>query len=309
MTFQLTSTKEETILPQAVPLQAVYSKSVLNVTHGLSASAQNVADVSRRFANFRISGANLEQRSVKSEPVGFTESQAEGTLPAQVQSRRKTEFHLSQENVVTNGNWDISSVNSGNRRQMSMVPQDSDVLESWLVKYDKPQASVNSGILPADYNRSNDPSMRIPAIKRGLGAGMAHTDNHRSYPGMAYTDNHRSYPGTQYRARETVHRRYHYGDLHGLHGATIKSRIFPASYHERDLTKDAGLEKFCNMSYAGTRDVGTSRNGFQGAYEVLNFLITIDFFENYSYTVIKFLSKYRHHSTFYQILYFPVTFG
>ena len=95
----------------------------LSQSHGLSASAQNVADVSRRFANFRISGANSEHRSVKSEPVGFTESQAEGTLPAQVQSRRTTEFHLSQENVVMNGNWDISSTNAGNRRRISMAPQ------------------------------------------------------------------------------------------------------------------------------------------------------------------------------------------
>ena len=44
-----------------------------------------------------------------------------------------------------------------------------------------------------------------------------------------------------------------------------------------------------------------------GAYEVLNYRITVDFFENYRNTVIKFLSKYRHCSIFYQKLYFRVT--
>ena len=46
-----------------------------------------------------------------------------------------------------------------------------------------------------------------------------------------------------------------------------------------------------------------------GAYEVLNYRITVDFFENYRDTVIKFFYKYRHRSVFYQKLYFPVTIG
>ena len=117
--------------------------------------------------------------------------------------------------------------------------------------------------------------MRIPAITRELGPGMAHTDNHRSYPGMAHTDNHRSYPGmahtdnhrsypgTHYEAREMVQRRNHYGDpeMLDLHDATIKSRTFPAA------SNDAGLEEFCDMSYACTRDVGTSRNGFRAHFK------------------------------------------
>ena len=47
----------------------------------------------------------------------------------------------------------------------------------------------------------------------------------------------------------------------------------------------------------------------KGAYEVLNERITVDFFENYHNTVIKFLYKYHHRSIFYQKLYFPVTVG
>ena len=39
------------------------------------------------------------------------------------------------------------------------------------------------------------------------------------------------------------------------------------------------------------------------AYEVLNYRITVDFFENYRNTVINFLYKYRHRSIFYQNLY------
>ena len=48
---------------------------------------------------------------------------------------------------------------------------------------------------------------------------------------------------------------------------------------------------------------------YRGAYEVLNYRITVDFFENYSTTVIRFFSKYHHRSIFYQKLYFPVTVG
>ena len=44
-------------------------------------------------------------------------------------------------------------------------------------------------------------------------------------------------------------------------------------------------------------------------YEVLNYRITCDFFENYRNTVINFLYKYRHRSIFYHKLYFPVTVG
>ena len=51
----------------------------------------------------------------------------------------------------------------------------------------------------------------------------------------------------------------------------------------------------------------TSSVNEKGAYEVLNYSITIDFNENYRNTVIKFSYKYRHRSIFYQILYFPVT--
>ena len=40
-----------------------------------------------------------------------------------------------------------------------------------------------------------------------------------------------------------------------------------------------------------------------GAYEILNYRITVDFYKNYSYTVIKLLYKYRHHSIFDQKLY------
>ena len=35
-----------------------------------------------------------------------------------------------------------------------------------------------------------------------------------------------------------------------------------------------------------------------GAYEVLNYRITVDFFENYRNTVIEYLYKYRHRSIF-----------
>ena len=45
------------------------------------------------------------------------------------------------------------------------------------------------------------------------------------------------------------------------------------------------------------------------AYEILNYRITVDFFENYRNTVIKFLYKYSHRSIFYQKLYIPVTVG
>ena len=37
----------------------------------------------------------------------------------------------------------------------------------------------------------------------------------------------------------------------------------------------------------------------RGAYEVLDYRITVDFFENYRNTVIKFLYKYRHRSISY----------
>ena len=48
----------------------------------------------------------------------------------------------------------------------------------------------------------------------------------------------------------------------------------------------------------------------RGAYEVLNYRITVDFFRNYRDTVIKFLYKYRHRSIFYQKLYiFPSPWG
>ena len=46
---------------------------------------------------------------------------------------------------------------------------------------------------------------------------------------------------------------------------------------------------------------------FWGAYEVLNYRITVEFFQNYRNTVIKCLFEYRHCSIFYQKLYFPVT--
>ena len=47
----------------------------------------------------------------------------------------------------------------------------------------------------------------------------------------------------------------------------IKSRTFPAAFYGRELPKDAGFEEFCDMSYAGTRDVGTSRNGFRAHFK------------------------------------------
>ena len=47
----------------------------------------------------------------------------------------------------------------------------------------------------------------------------------------------------------------------------------------------------------------------RGAFEVLNYRITVGFFENYRNTVINFFYEYRHRSIFYQQLYFPVTVG
>ena len=44
-----------------------------------------------------------------------------------------------------------------------------------------------------------------------------------------------------------------------------------------------------------------------GAYEVLNYRITLDFFENYCNTVVKFLYEYRYRRVFYQKLCFTVT--
>ena len=49
--------------------------------------------------------------------------------------------------------------------------------------------------------------------------------------------------------------------------------------------------------------------GGRGAYEVLNYRILVDFFENYRDTVIKFLYNYRHRCNFYKKLYFPVAVG
>ena len=46
-----------------------------------------------------------------------------------------------------------------------------------------------------------------------------------------------------------------------------------------------------------------------GAYNVLNYRIAVDFFENYCSTVIKFLYKYRHRSICYQKLYLPSPLG
>ena len=44
-----------------------------------------------------------------------------------------------------------------------------------------------------------------------------------------------------------------------------------------------------------------------GAYEVLDYRITIQFFGNYRDIVIKFLYKYCHHIIFYHKLYFTVS--
>ena len=44
-----------------------------------------------------------------------------------------------------------------------------------------------------------------------------------------------------------------------------------------------------------------------GGYEVLNYHITVDYFENYHNTGIKSLCKYRHRSILYQKFYFTVT--
>ena len=45
----------------------------------------------------------------------------------------------------------------------------------------------------------------------------------------------------------------------------------------------------------------------QGGDKVLNYCITVDFFENYRKNVIHFLYKYRDRSIFYQSLYLIVT--
>ena len=61
---------------------------------------------------------------------------------------------------------------------------------------------------------------------------------------------------------------FRHGDdvcVKGLHNASIKPQTFPAAYHE--LPKDASLEEFCYMSYTGTRDVGTSKNGFRAHFK------------------------------------------
>ena len=50
-----------------------------------------------------------------------------------------------------------------------------------------------------------------------------------------------------------------------------------------------------------------SKTQYGGAYEVLDYRIIVDFFENYRNTVIKYLYKYRHRSIFYQKLCFTVT--
>ena len=44
-----------------------------------------------------------------------------------------------------------------------------------------------------------------------------------------------------------------------------------------------------------------------GAYEVLNYRITVHFFENYRRTVIEFSYNYRHRCIFYLKLYITVT--
>ena len=44
-----------------------------------------------------------------------------------------------------------------------------------------------------------------------------------------------------------------------------------------------------------------------GAYKVLNYHITVDFFENYCNTLINFLYKYHHRRIFYQKMHFPIT--
>ena len=66
------------------------------------------------------------------------------------------------------------------------------------------------------------------------------------------------------------------------------------------------LVPLCNLQYL---DVLFYMLASGGAYGVLDYRITVYFFENYRTTVIKFLSKYCHRSTFYQTLYFPVTVG
>ena len=43
------------------------------------------------------------------------------------------------------------------------------------------------------------------------------------------------------------------------------------------------------------------------AYEILNYRITVDFFENYCNTIIKFLYNYRHRSIFYLKMYITIT--
>ena len=47
-----------------------------------------------------------------------------------------------------------------------------------------------------------------------------------------------------------------------LHNATIRSQTFSTAHQERDLPKDIGSAEFCDILYAGTRDVGISRNDF-----------------------------------------------
>ena len=42
--------------------------------------------------------------------------------------------------------------------------------------------------------------------------------------------------------------------------------------------------------------------GGGGAYKVLNYRVTVDFFENYRNNVIKFLYKYRYRSIFLSLL-------
>ena len=53
--------------------------------------------------------------------------------------------------------------------------------------------------------------------------------------------------------------------------------------------------------------VANHRVPLEGVYEFLNYCITVDFFKNYSNTVIKFLCKYNHRSTSYQKSYFTVS--
>ena len=69
------------------------------------------------------------------------------------------------------------------------------------------------------------------------------------------------------------------------------------------MYKVTGIRNFSDMKIVIFRCIG------RGAYDVLNYRITVDFFKNYRNTVIKFLYEYRHRSIFYQILYFPVTVG